>query len=104
MDQLRKLISGLSTVQRISILAVAAAVIAGLIGFSHMRHEGDFHPLYTAMAPEDAATVVQKLKESSVEYRLLDNGATVAVPSSKLNDSRLTLAAAGLPKSGRIGF
>ncbi|MEI9976905.1 MAG: flagellar basal-body MS-ring/collar protein FliF [Ignavibacteriota bacterium] len=104
MDQLRKLISGLSIVQRISIVAVAVAVIAGLVMFSHYRHEGDFHPLYTAMAPEDAATVVQKLKESAVEYRLADNGGTVLVPSGKLAESRLALAAAGLPKSGRIGF
>jgi len=104
MDQLRKLISGLSLIQRISIVAVAALVIAGLVMFSHYRHEEDFHPLYTGMAPEDAATVVQKLKESAVEYRLLDNGGTVAVPSAKLAESRLALAAAGLPKSGRIGF
>src|SRR5690242_4426837 len=56
------------------------------------------------MAPEDAAAVVQKLRESGVEYRLADNGATVLVPSAKQAESRLTLAAAGLPKSGRIGF
>ncbi len=104
MDQLRRLISGLSLIQRISILAVAALVIAGLVTFSHYRHEADFHPLYTGMAPEDAATVVQKLKESGVEYHLTENGATVLVPSAKLNDSRLALAAVGLPKSGRIGF
>jgi flagellar M-ring protein FliF len=104
MDQLRKLISGLSLLQRISILAVAALVVAGLVAFSHFRHEGDFRPLYTAMAPEDAATVVQKLKESAVEYRLAENGGTVLVPSAKLAESRLALAAAGLPKSGRIGF
>ena len=48
--------------------------------------------------------VVQKLKESGVEYRLADNGATVLVPSEKLAESRLALAAAGLPKTGRIGF
>ena len=104
MDQLRKLISGLSLIQRISILAVAGLVVAGLMTFSHYRHEGDFHPLYTGMAPEDASLVVQKLKESAVEYRLGDNGATVLVPSAKLSESRLALAAAGLPKSGRIGF
>jgi len=104
MDQLRKLISGLSLLQRVSILAVAALVIAGLVMFSHYRHEGDFRPLYTGMAPEDAATVRQKLKESGVEYRLLDNGGTVAVPTAQLAESRLALAAAGLPKSGRIGF
>ena len=85
-------------------VALAALVIGGLVTFSHYRHEEDFHPLYTGMAPEDAATVRQKLKESGVEYRLLDNGATVAVPSAQLAESRLALAAAGLPKSGRIGF
>jgi flagellar M-ring protein FliF len=47
---------------------------------------------------------VQKLKESAVEYHLADNGGTVLVPSGKLAESRLALAAAGLPKSGRIGF
>jgi flagellar M-ring protein FliF len=104
MDQLRKLISGLSLIQRLSIFAVAALVVTGLVTFVHYKHEGDFHPLYTSMAPEDAATVVQKLKESAVEYRLADNGATVLVPSTKLAESRLALAAAGLPKSGRIGF
>ena len=104
MDQFRKLISGLSFIQRVSIIAMAALVIAGLVTFSHYRHEEDFHPLYSGMAPEDAATVRQKLKESGVEYRLLDNGATVAVPSAQLAESRLALAAAGLPKSGRIGF
>ncbi|HEX3745140.1 MAG TPA: flagellar basal-body MS-ring/collar protein FliF [Bryobacteraceae bacterium] len=104
MDQFRKLISGLSLLQQVSILAVAALVVGGLVTFSHYRHEGDFRPLYSGMAPEDAATVVQKLKESAVEYRLNDNGATVLVPSAKLAESRLALAAAGLPKSGRIGF
>ena len=104
MDQLRKLISGLSLVQRLSILAVAGLVVAGIMAFVHFRHEDDFRPLYTSMAPEDAATVVQKLKESAVEYRLADNGATVLVSSAKLAESRLALAAAGLPKSGRIGF
>jgi flagellar M-ring protein FliF len=104
MDQLRKLFAGLSLFQQISIFVVAALVVAGLLTFSHMRRESDFHPLYSGMAPEDAATVVQKLKEAAVEYRLLEDGATVAVPSAKLAESRLTLAAAGLPKSGRIGF
>ncbi len=104
MDQLRRLFTGLSLFQRISILAVAALVVAGTMAFVHYRHEEDFHPLYTGMAPEDASTVVQKLKESAVEYRLEENGGTVLVPSAKLAESRLALAAAGLPKSGRIGF
>ena len=104
MDQIAKLIANLSITHRISIVAAALLVVGGLFGFVHYRRESDFRPLYTSMAAEDAATVVQKLKESGVEYRLSDNGSSVLVPSAKLAESRLTLAAAGLPKSGRIGF
>jgi flagellar M-ring protein FliF len=104
MDQVKKLIGGLSLTQRIQILVAAALVVAGVIAFVHYRHESDFRPLYTGMAPEDAATVVQKLRETGVEYRLAENGGAVMVPSQKLAESRLALAAAGLPKSGRIGF
>jgi flagellar M-ring protein FliF len=100
----KKLWASLSNSQRVSIIAVAVLTVAGLYAFSQWRHESDFRPLYTGMAPEDAAAVVQKLRESGVEYRLADNGATVLVPSAKQAESRLTLAAAGLPKSGRIGF
>jgi flagellar M-ring protein FliF len=104
MDQITRLISGLSIKHRISIVAAAALAVGAILAFVHWRHEGDFRPLYTSMAPEDAATVVQKLRETSVEYRLSDNGSAVLVPSQKLAESRLALAAAGLPKTGRIGF
>jgi len=104
MDQFGKLLSGLTLTQKISILAVVLLGGFGIVSFVHWRHEGDFRPLYSSMAPEDAATVVQKLKETGVEYRLADNGTTVMVTSEKLAESRLALAAAGLPKTGRIGF
>jgi flagellar M-ring protein FliF len=54
--------------------------------------------------PEDAAAVVQKIREAGIEYRLDETGAGVLVPSDRLADARLALAGAGLPKSGRIGF
>ena len=104
MHQITKLISGLSIKQRIAI--VAATLLTGLLlaALVHWKHESEFSALYTGMAPEDAAGVVQKLKETGVEYRLAESGGTVRVPSAKLAESRLALAAAGLPKTGRIGF
>jgi len=104
MPQINKLISGLNIRQRITI--VGAALLTGILVASlvHWKHESGFSALYTGMAPEDAAAVVQKLKESGVEYRLAESGSVVRVPSEKLAESRLTLAAAGLPKTGRIGF
>jgi flagellar M-ring protein FliF len=104
MNQLSNLVNSLSIRQRVTIPVVALAVVAGMVSFSHWRRENDFRPLYQSLAAEDAGAVVQKLKESGVEYRLADNGATVLVPSAHTAESRLALAAAGLPKSGRIGF
>jgi flagellar M-ring protein FliF len=90
--------------QRITILLVALLVGAGLYSAVQWKKEADFKPLFTGLAGEDAAGIVQKLKESGAEYRLGEGGGSVLVPSGRLNELRLTMAAAGLPKSGRIGF
>jgi flagellar M-ring protein FliF len=99
-----KILANLTTRQRITIAVVFVAVAAGLYSLVQWRKEADFHPLFTGLSPEDAAGIVQKLKESGVEYRIPDSGGTVLVPSAKLADLRLTMAGIGLPKSGRIGF
>ena len=104
MDQLRKLLQALSVPQRIGILTAVACLIGALVGFVHWRHESDFRTLFTGMAPEDAAAIVQKLKESGVEHRLSDSGGSVLVPAAQVNELRLEMAGAGLPKTGRVGF
>jgi flagellar M-ring protein FliF len=105
---MNKLLASLSIRQRITIAMIAVAVGAGIYSMVHWRREADFKPLFTGLAPEDAAGIVQKLKENSVEYRLAEGpssgSGTVLVPSAKLAELRISLAAAGLPKSGRIGF
>ncbi|MDP8989278.1 MAG: flagellar M-ring protein FliF, partial [Acidobacteriota bacterium] len=104
MEQLKKLLAMLSTSQRWTILVATVLISAGLYSLVHWEKESAFHPLYTTLAPEDAAVVIQKLKEGSTEYRLSNNGTTVSVPEDKVAELRLELAAAGVPKSGRIGF
>src|SRR5262245_57876726 len=104
MDQIKKLFTSLSLRQKISILAAAALVVAGLVVFSRITRTGDFRPLFTAMSAEDAAAVVQKVREKGLEYKIAENGSAVLVPSAALAELRLELAAAGLPKNGRIGF
>src|SRR6478672_4911933 len=101
---MNKILANLSTRQRITILVVAIAIGAGLYSLVQWKKEADFRPLFTGLAPEDAAGIVQKLKEAGTEYRLPEGGGSVLVPSARLADLRLTMASAGLPKSGRIGF
>src|SRR5690242_16468412 len=99
-----KLLANLSMRQKITIGVVLVAAGAGLYSLVEWKKEADFRPLFTGLAPEDGAGIVQKLKETGVEYRLPEGGGSVLVPSSRLADLRLTMAAAGLPKTGRIGF
>ncbi|MBV8867000.1 MAG: flagellar M-ring protein FliF [Acidobacteriaceae bacterium] len=104
MDQLQKIFRALSVAQRAGIAGAVLLLIAGITSFVHWRRESDFRPLFTGMPPEDAASIVQKLKESGVEHRLSDNGTSVLVPAARVDDLRLEMAGAGLPRSGRIGF
>jgi flagellar M-ring protein FliF len=101
---MRKLLANLSRTQQITIAAVILAVIAGIYALVQHHKEADFKPLFTGLAPEDAASIVQKLKETGVEYRLPESGGIVLVPSARIPELRLTMAAAGIPRTGRIGF
>lgn len=104
MNQLKQLVARLTIRQRITIAVAAMAVIAGLVYLARWNKERDFKPLFTNLAAEDAGQVISRIRESGVEYRLTDNGATIQVPSARVAELRLQLASAGLPKSGRIGF
>ena len=99
-----KLWAHLSVRQRITIAVMALLAGAGIYGLIQWQRESDFRPLFTGLAAEDAGGIVQKLKESGVDYRISETGSSVLVPSARVADLRLSLAAAGLPKSGRIGF
>jgi flagellar M-ring protein FliF len=104
MLQLKKLWASLSTSQRVTIVLMAAAVGTGLFYFSRWRTESDFRPLYTARGAEDAGAVVERMKAGGTQYRLSEDGRTVLVPSAQVAELRLSLAAAGVPRNGRIGF
>ncbi len=104
LEEIRRLVAGISVRHRITIVLAAAAVVVAVLAFTRWQHGRDFRPLYTSMSGEDGGAIVQKLKEQAVEYRLSDGGGTVLVPSEKVDELRLSMAATGLPKSGRVGF
>jgi flagellar M-ring protein FliF len=104
MNQLLKIWNSMSMAQRISLVVVPILLGAAGFGFVKWKHDGDFRALYTALSPEDAAAVMQKVREAGIEYRLDETGTSVLVPSAAIAEARLALAGAGLPRTGRIGF
>jgi flagellar M-ring protein FliF len=101
---MRSILNSLSRVQQVSLVVAAVLIVAAIFGTMRWNRERDFKPLYTGVAAEDAGAVVAKLKEGGAEYRVTDGGATILVPSGKVAETRLQMAALGLPKTGRIGY
>ena len=88
-------------------LVMGAVVFMVLLGFAGMffwANKIDYQTLYTSLSADDAAAIVEKLKELGIPYELAGNGNIVRVPAEKLYDARLSLAAVGLPKGGSVGY
>jgi len=103
MQQLTQLWQSLSWKQRASLGGALLAVLALLAAAVQWNRQRDLRPLFTNLAPEDAGAIVEKLKSANVRYRVTDAGA-VLVPSDRVAELRLEMAAAGLPRTGRVGF
>jgi flagellar M-ring protein FliF len=104
MEQIKKLLLSLTAMQRVTIVFCAIAMAAGVVWFSRWQQDAGMRPLYTALSPEDASAMVQKLRESGVVYKIGENGTSVMVPEARVAELRLDMAGLGLPKTGRIGF
>ena len=104
MEQLKKLLASLTTMQRVTIVVCALAMAAGVMWFSRWQQDAGMRPLYTALSPEDASAMVAKLREGGVVYKVGENGTSLMVPEARVAELRLEMAGLGLPKTGRIGF
>ena len=82
---------------------VALALLFGL-GVTYEKASEPWAPLFSQLDREDASTIVAKLKEMKIPYRVEADGTTVEVPESKARELRLELAGAGLPRGGGVGF
>ena len=60
--------------------------------------------LFSHLSPEDAGTIVTKLKEQKIPYSVEGNGGTIMVPSDKVHELRMQLASQSLPQGGGVGF
>ncbi|MBI5683230.1 MAG: flagellar M-ring protein FliF [Deltaproteobacteria bacterium] len=84
------------------ILLLAASVGAAVVLFN-WASQPEFQLLYSNLSQEDAAVIVEKLKEKRIPYKVSSAG-SVLVPAEKVHETRLELAGAGIPKGGGVGL
>lgn len=86
-------------------LAAVTALTLGLFALIIVQaRTADYQLLYGNLADTDAAAVVDWLKGHNVPYQLTNNGQTVLIPAKNVHETRLSLAALGLPQGGGVGF
>lgn len=86
-------------------LATVTALTLGLFALIIVQaRTADYQLLYGNLAETDAAAVVDWLKGHNVPYQLTNNGHTVLIPAKNVHETRLSLAALGLPQGGGVGF
>jgi flagellar M-ring protein FliF len=78
-------------------------VLALIMATWALTRSEEMEPLYTRLEANDAAGITEKLKEMKIPYELTDSGTTILVPPDLKYQTRLDLAAAGLPR-GTVGF
>jgi flagellar M-ring protein FliF len=81
------------------LIGVAAAVAAG-VGVVLWSQGPSYSLLYGNLGDADKAQVVASLDQAAIPYRLEPGTGAVLVPSDKVSDARMKLAAKGLPESG----
>lgn len=95
---------GLTLNQRL-LLAGGAVVVAGVLWiFVVLLGEPKYVTLYSGLRAEEAQNLASRLAAKNIPRQISPDGGSLLVPEDKLDASRLETAAAGLPRSARLGF
>ncbi len=94
----------LGAAQKVSLAVIGSMLVIGLSTLGWWASTPSYATLYSNIASDDAAAVVQKLDEFKIPYRLTRGGNTIEVPSTQVYTARLKMAGEGLPKGRYTGF
>jgi flagellar M-ring protein FliF len=102
--KLAEFFKGLSFLQRLSLAGGVAVTAAILWGFVALLGQPKYVTLYSGLRPEEAQALGARLAGKNIPHQISPDGGSLLVPEDKLDASRLETAAAGLPRSARMGF
>ncbi|HXJ85914.1 MAG TPA: flagellar basal-body MS-ring/collar protein FliF [Candidatus Binatia bacterium] len=104
LERLAQFFRGLSLKQQL-LLAGGAVLVSGVLWlFVTLLGQPKFVTLYSGLRPEEAQSLASRLAAKNIPHQVSADGGSLLVPEDKLDASRLETAAAGLPRSARMGF
>ena len=102
--QLKSVFGGLSLAKKVSAGVLLALTISGLIMIMTWAGAPNYKALSSGMTSEDAGAVMSYLEENKIPYKVSSYGNSILIPEEIIDETRLKLAATGLPNGGGIGF
>ena len=84
--------------------AGVAGLVAVIVAICLWSSQGDYRVLFANLPDKEGGAVVAQLSTMQVPYKFAEGGTAILVPADKVNEVRLKLASAGLPKSSVLGF
>lgn len=95
-----------SLMQRVVLIGVAVACLAAVGLLVNWASQPKMSLLFSELDTEEAGKIVRKIDEMGVAYELRGNGTSIYVAEADVHQTRLSLAAEGLPVGGgnRPGF
>ncbi len=94
----------LSGGRQLGLMVVLAGSVALGVMIALWSQTPHYTLLYGSLAGKNAAEVVEALERAAIPFRLDNGSGAILVPSSKVHEARLKLAAEGLPKTTELGF
>ncbi len=94
----------LSSGRKMSVILVAMVTAASIGLMVYLTNQIEYRVLFSNLSTEDAGSIVGKLNEKKIPYKISSSGNAVSVPTEKVSELRLELAAAGLPQGSGVGF
>jgi len=104
LSQLNAAFSNLSLGKKITMMTLILGSVVAFIFLMNWSGKSEFQPLYAQLDPEDASAILSKLREQKIDYRIASNGSTVLIPEEHIYETRMQLAAEGLPRGSAVGF
>ena len=97
-------LKSLPLMQKVVAALVVGLVLFGLLSLTFVSSKPSMQVLYANLNTGDAAAIVAKLKDQRIPYQLTENGTAILVDQNKVYETRLAMAAEGLPQGGGVGF
>ena len=87
-----------------ALMVGVAAVVGVMVVLWLWGQQPEYRVLFSNFADRDGGAIVSALEQMNVPYRFNEAGNALLVPVTQVHDTRLKLAAQGLPKGSGVGF